>query len=131
MRFCFMTGLTVTLSALLLYATGIDYWVFHTFLRSKPDIATLARLALLSACLTPIINAMMVYYRGLLTSMHETVARMRAIFLGVCVLASCLAFGVALGWPGVFVAAFALTAGMLVELGVLYWSWNRTQQRRF
>jgi len=130
MLFCFATGLAVTSTVLFLHATGIDYWVFHSFLRAKPDIAALARYALLASCFTPTINAMMVYYRGLLTSIHETIARMSAIFFGICVLAGSLVFGVAMRWPGVFVAAFALTVGMLAELAVLYLSWQRLSPRR-
>lgn len=130
LRFCFATGAAVSGATLLLHATRADYWVFHSFLRARPDVAELARIALFAAFLTPTINAMMVYYRGLLTSIHETVARMRAILVGVGVLAGSLALGVRLQWPGVLVAAFALTAGMLAELGVLYASWRRAAARR-
>lgn len=130
MRFCFLTGLSISILALLLHFTGIDYWVFHTFLKAVPDIAYLAGFALVAASLTPTINALMVYYRGLLTSIHSTLSRLIAIFAGVLVLGSSLLFGVSMRWPGVMVAAFALTMGMLVELSVLAWSWRRISARR-
>lgn len=128
--FCLGTGITVTGFALLLHLSGVDYWVFHTFLQAKDDVAGLARIALLAACLTPTINAMMVYYRGLLTSIHETMSRMRAIIIGIIVLTGSLVFGVSMRWPGVIVAAFALTSAMLVELGVLAMSWRLVGSKR-
>jgi len=130
MRFCLATGASLTMAAAALHVTGIDYWVFHAFLRAKPDVAELARHALLASCLIPTINAMMVYYRGLLTSIHETVARMRAIFAGIGVLVFCLVWSVSMRWPGIYVAAFALTTGMLVELVTLALSWRVSINRR-
>jgi len=131
MKFCFFTGLSVSTLALFLHFAGIDFWVFNSFLQAKPEIAALAQVALLAACLTPTINALMVYYRGLLTSIHSTLSRLIAIFAGVIVLGSSLLFGVSMCWPGVIVAAFALTMGMLVELAVLAWSWRWVTKRSF
>ena len=128
-RFCFITGLSISGFALMCHFSGLDYWVFRYFLKAKPDIADLARTALLAACATPTINALMVYYRGLLTSQHETVSRLRAIFVGVITLIGSLFFGVWMGWPGVLVAAFSLTLAMSVELAILAWSWRVVSRR--
>ena len=128
-RFCVAVGAAASGLLLFFGLTGLDRLFFVHVLRTQHDIADAAHLAYLASCLLPFLGALHSYIRGMLTAHHLTVARLFAIAVAMICLVIGLGVGVALGWPGVVVAATALTFGMLAELLALARSWRRGMKR--
>ena len=59
------------------------------------------------------------YAKGVMTVRHVTVARLTATLVSVCVLAAVLYMGQVGRWPGVVMAAVAVTLSQASELAVL------------
>jgi len=98
----------------------VDYRLFTTLLGAEPAVAKMAQMATLACIPLPAINALMCYYRGVLTSLHLTGARMVAIFVSVSMMASMLFIGLALHWPALIMSAAAVTASSTSEFLVLF-----------
>lgn len=124
-RFAVYVGLFATGSVVLAAVSGFDMWFFRFALRYSHEVAVDAHYGLLAASLTPVVNAMIMHLRGVLTAHHRTPARLASICVGISVLALTLAIGVVGKMPGYIVAGSALTASMLCEWLTLLWAWRR------
>jgi progressive ankylosis protein len=124
-RFCLGVGAWASGILLLLSVTGGDMIFFERILHAPPEVSRLAHIGFLAGGLTPLIGAAQAYIRGILTAHHLTVSRLVAVLVSMGCMVAALNLGVALQWSGVLVAAFALTAALLAELGVLYHSFLR------
>lgn len=127
--FCVVTGLFASGALAALVSTPLDGWFMSQVLGAKPTTAVLAGVILVYTALLPISNAVMSFYRAMLTSHHLTSARLIAIFVAVATLAGTLALGLARGWPGALLPGIGLTLGHTAELAVLAWHWRRSQAR--
>jgi progressive ankylosis protein len=118
----FTLGVGIGLSALMfLFAfTGIDRFIFGQLLGASPQTVETAHQAFLLQGFLPLISAVQSFARGVLTAKHQNVSRLYAVMLSLCVLVGILALGVSMGWPGVKVAAAAISLSLLVELMVLW-----------
>lgn len=128
-RFCGMVGLGASLLIVLLWAFGLDRLFFVKVLGAEPDIARLASLAYLASVGLPFIGSVQSYLRGMLTAHHFTVARFAAVIISTTVLLTCLVIGVVMHWPGIAVAAVAVTASGLAEMAALVVAWGMALRR--
>jgi hypothetical protein len=128
-QFSLRVGLSASIVAVFCGLTGVDQLVFRYLLHTDPRLFRSAHLALMAVTLTPTINAVVIYLRGLLTARHVTYARVIAIVASVIALYSSLTIGVLAKWPGVIVAAVAITISLTVELIVLALVWRCSNPR--
>lgn len=118
----FSLGVGFGLSGLMfLFAlTGIDRLIFSQLLGASPQTVETAHQAFLLQGFLPLISAIQSFARGVLTAKHQNVSRLYAVMLSLAVLVGLLALGVAMGLPGIQVAAAAMSISLLVELMVLW-----------
>ncbi len=126
-RFSIGVGLFASLTIPLFWFFGVDRLLFGGVFSAKPEIVGLASTAYLATMLVPFVGAIQGYLRGMLTAQHFTSARLAAVLASTGVLLAMLQLGVSQRWPGVFVAAFGLSAAALAELGALGWGWRRAK----
>lgn len=129
LKFCLVAGLYASGALVLMVATPLDTWFMSQILGAEAHTAVLAGAILVYTALLPMSNAVMSFYRAMLTSHHLTSARLTAIFVAVATLAATLALGLAWGWPGALLPGLGLTLGHTAELAVLAWHWRRSQAR--
>jgi hypothetical protein len=113
--FCSMVGLASSGILLLLWATGLDFAFFRSWLGAKAETSELAHLTVILCLLLPLIGALQSFSRGALAATHRTMPRLAAMVVGMVALLAGLGIGLNLKWPGVLVAASATTAGLLAE----------------
>lgn len=131
-KFCIGIGAGLSLLMLLLAAFGLDTLFFTQVTHADADVAAGAHTAFLWCSVLPFLTAATSYLKGVLTSMRVTIARLSATLASVVVLAVALGVGIRLRWPGVVVAAVALTLSQLAEfvvLAALYTSKGRRDTR--
>lgn len=129
-RFCLEVGLVLSSLTLLFGLTGLDRWFFMRVLSARPEIAGAAHVGFLAASLTPLLGAVMAFYRGVLTRAHLTSARLKAILVSLGCLAVGLWIGVRVQAPGVLAAALALTTALVAEYLTLLSAWATAKRRR-
>ncbi|MBA4293635.1 hypothetical protein C0431_11785 [bacterium] len=125
--FCIKVGGGITLTMLAVHAFQFDLYVFRAIFKSEPLVADRAATAFLWCSFLPLLNALMAYYRGVLTSHHITSARLYAIIIALAALAITLTLGLRIGILTVVLAAAALTLSHLVELATLAIAWHRSR----
>jgi len=119
-----MSGLMIVLAL-----TGLDRAFFISVLGKSPAIAEASHEVFLLSSLIPLIIGAQCYVRGILTALHETKPRMRAVFFGLSTMAFIMWFGINQKWPGAWIGAAAPTAGAFVELVVLADAMRRARDR--
>lgn len=125
--FCIKVGGGITLTMLAVHFLQFDLFVFRSLFKSEPLVADRAAIAFLWCSFLPLLNALMAYYRGVLTSHHITSARLYAIIIALAALAITLTLGLNIGILTVILAAAALTLSHLVELATLAVAWQRSR----
>lgn len=125
--FCLKVGGGITLAMLSAHFLKFDHYVFSTIFKSEPIVAERAAIAFLWCSFLPFFNALMAYYRGVLTSHHITSARLYAILIALVALAMSLTYGLKIGTLGVILAGAALTLSHIVELATLAIAWRRSR----
>ena len=128
-RFCGMVGIGASALIAVLWLMGLDGLFFANVLGAEPDIVRLASLAYLASIALPFIGSVQSYLRGMLTAHHFTVARFAAVIVSTCVLIAFLVLGVVSRWPGIVVAAIAVTASALAEMSSLVVAWRIANRR--
>jgi hypothetical protein len=119
-----MSGLMI-----LLAATGLDRAFFISVLGKSPAIAEASHQVFMLSSLIPLIIGAQCYVRGVLTALHETKPRMRAVFFGLITMAFIMWLGIQQQWPGAWIGAAAPTAGAFVELVILADAMRRARAR--
>lgn len=114
---------------MLLAFTGLDRLFFIHVLGKSPVIAEASHQVFLLSSLIPLIIGAQCYVRGVLTALHETRPRMRAVFFGLITMAGIMWLGLNQDWPGAWIGAAAPTAGALVELAILADAMRRARTR--
>jgi hypothetical protein len=117
--FCLLVGAAATGFMGLLWLTRLDVAFFLSVLGAAPQSAETAHFALGLCILFPFIGALQSYARGMLTVHHLTMPRLFAVVAGMMFLLFGLWVGLKLEWPGVALAAFAMTIGLIAEWVVL------------
>ena len=117
--FCLLVGAAATGFMGLLWLTRLDVAFFLGVLGAAPQSAETAHFALGLCILFPFIGALQSYARGMLTVHHLTMPRLFAVAAGMAFLLFGLWVGLRLDWPGVALAAFAMTIGLIAEWVVL------------
>lgn len=125
-KFCRNVGIGCALAILAAYFSGGSQLFFERVLDSKPSVATVASLLLLSSVLIPLINSHASFLRGMLTYHHNTRARLWAIVASISALAASLFIGVALRVDGIVMIGVATTVQIVAETAVLRAFWART-----
>jgi hypothetical protein len=127
-RFCLSVGGCLTGLALALAALRMDERFFTSVMGAPALIAREAHRAILLTCALPLIQAATGYLRGMLTARLNTMARLNSTIVQSVVLVLGLGAGLALGWPGVVVAALAVVASVFAEWAVLGMAWSRSSR---
>lgn len=122
LRFCVQVGLASATLLGVLALLRIDVWFFTSVLKVGPVVAEAAHVAFFWCMALPIVNALMMFARAMLTARRRTLARMVAVMVAIGTMALTLAFGVAFALQGVFLAAAAATIAQTAELTVLWFS---------
>ena len=129
-RYCLLVGSGLTVLMLAFHFTKLDMLTFLGLFKADADVSERAALALLVCAALPALNAVMSYYRAMLTKEHVTSARLLAIGTSLFSLLAALALGSVLKMPGVVVAAFALTMAHIVEMFTLALAWRSVRTKR-
>jgi hypothetical protein len=128
-RFCIGVGLIASFSIPAFVLLGVDKTLFGSVLGAPAQVVGMASIAYLATGLVPFLGAIQAYLRGMLTARHFTTARLGAVLASTAVLLGILKMGVEVRWPGVWVAALALTGSSFAELLALAWGWKRARLR--
>jgi len=118
-RFCVAVGITSSASLLLLWLTRTDLLFFRYALGASERAASIAHFAVGLCVAIPVVGALQSYARGMLTVHHNTLPRLAAVSFGMLALFASLGLGLSMGWPGVAVAAFAMSTALVAEWAVL------------
>ncbi|QYK53316.1 MAG: hypothetical protein KF824_00145 [Fimbriimonadaceae bacterium] len=127
--FCTNIGLALTVAMVAMHLTGFDVIAFREFFKADPGIPERAAFALLIMAPLPLLNAVMGYYRGLLTSHHVTSARMIALAIAIAGILVSLPITISLKLGGIVVAGIALIVAHVLELSTLATCWNFWRKR--
>lgn len=126
-KFCTRVGAACSILVLVTWATGLDNLVFVDLMGVDPAIVPGARLAFILTGALPFVNGYASLIRGVLTAHHLTTARLVAIVVAVAGLFAILVSGVEFGWPGLLMAALAVSVSQIAEVSVLLVFWNRSK----
>lgn len=124
-RFCHAVGIGLSLVLVFFAATRLDQAFFVWVLGAEPQVAAAAHLGVWLCAPLPWLVAAQSHLRGLLTSAHQTRARLWSAVAGLVGLGVGLAVGIGAGWPGVAAAATALIVSMASEWIALASAWRR------
>jgi len=127
--FCTNIGLALTVAMVALHVSGFDIVLFREFFKAEPGIPERGGIALLIMSPLPLLNAVMGYYRGILTSHHVTSARMIALAIAIAGILVCLPITISLKMSGIMVAGIAVIVAHLLELGTLATCWHFWRRR--
>jgi len=122
-RFCLTVGLAASGAMLLLSALGLDRVFLIQVLDAEPELAEVGHWVFLAMSLSPLLDAVQAYVRGVLTKHHLTLSRMVAVAVSTAVLVGMVSFGVAQRWSGPTLAGATITTSLLAEFAVLAASW--------
>ncbi|MEX2143928.1 MAG: hypothetical protein WD740_04980 [Anaerolineales bacterium] len=114
-RFALILGITSSTILALVSVTPISHFYFRSLLGMPEELSNIARNGAALALLLPLAMAFVMVSRGMLTSQHNTRPQAIAMALELATLILVLTIGIGLGFPGVPVAAFGLSAAMLIE----------------
>lgn len=103
-----------------LYVTGGAYWYFHRALGSTEAVSRIACIAFIFGVLLPVIACLQGYYRGMLTALHRTSARLIAMGVYMTALAASLVLLIGWGVDGARASGIAGTVALALELWILY-----------
>lgn len=117
--FCMGVGIASSGSLVLLWLTRADLLFFKVALGASERAASIAHFAVGLCVAIPVVGALQSYARGMLTVHHNTMPRLAAVCAGMAVLFAALGLGLRLAWPGVALAAFAMTTALVAEWAVL------------
>jgi hypothetical protein len=126
-RFALSIGVAFSLLLALISFTALSDFYFHTVIGVTEDIARVAETGAALAVLTPLALSFVSVSRGFLTAMRNTRPQAVAMVLELATLILVLLAGVSLGLPGVPVAAFGLSAAMVIEAIYLWTVLRRAQ----
>lgn len=126
-RFCVSVGLIASGLMPLLALLTLDRFFFARIVGAEPDVVFQAHLAYLAGMAMPFLGALQSLLRGLLTKHHRTIARLRAMFVGIGSLCAGLYFITWAGLAGVVSASLVLMGAILVELFSLWLSWRQCE----
>ncbi len=118
-RFSFNIAMGAVLALALIAFTPLADLYLLEVAGVSPELAGFVVPGLQAALLIPGLTALQSWLRALLMKGEATSSIYQAMGINLTVTAGTLALGVALGAPGVQVAAVALTLAMLVELALL------------
>jgi hypothetical protein len=105
---------------LLMGITPLAGLYFTYLIGLAPDLTTIAISGAQAGVFLPLMTALLYYYRGILTAQKLTVPITAGMVVELLVMALVLFGGVYLQFPGVLVAAAALTAGIAIDALLLY-----------
>lgn len=114
-RFAAGIGLAFCGLLALVSLTPLSAVYFSTLLGLPIELANIARSGVIFAVITPIALAFVSVSRGLLTAKGRTRPQAVAMVLELATLAVILVVGLVLHLPGVAVAAFGMSAAMVIE----------------
>ncbi len=117
--FCVWVGVGSSGFMALTWLVRGDLYIFSKLLGTSPDTALMAHVALGLCILFPFIGALQSYAKGTLTVHRRTMPRLVAMVAGMSTLLIGLTIGVVGKYPGVIVAALAMTAALVAEWAVL------------
>ncbi len=123
--FCLRIGLASLGLLALLSFTPLARFYFHTLTGVTEDLTALAVTGGQVGFLLPLIVSLHSWFRGVLMAGRVTLPVTMAMGLNLAVMAVLLALGVALGAPGVPLAAFALLTATGAETA---WLWRAAQR---
>lgn len=128
-RFASRLAMAMTGLMLVMAFTGIDMLFFTRVLGKSQAIAEASHMVFLYSSAIPLIIGAQSYVRGILTALHETKPRMRAVLFGLLTMGGTMWLGLTLKWPGAMVASAGPTLGSLVELAILADAMRRARGR--
>ncbi|MEX1071735.1 MAG: hypothetical protein WEC37_03825 [Anaerolineales bacterium] len=114
-RFALTVGVISCAFLALIGLTPLSHFYFETLIGLTPALASMAEAGARLALLMPLAMAFVAGSRGLLTAQHITRPQAVAIAVELVTLIIVLVIGVSLGFPGVSVAAIAMTAALTTE----------------
>jgi Na+-driven multidrug efflux pump len=114
-RFSLSVGIAFSLLLALISFTALSDLYFHTIIGVSEELARVAETGAALAILTPLALSFVSVSRGFLTAMRNTRPQAGAMLLELATLVIALLVGVAFNLPGVPVAAFGLSAAMIIE----------------
>lgn len=114
-RFSLRVGVIFSVLLGLVSLTPLSQVYFDTLIGLSTPLAAIARHGAVFALLMPVALAFVSVSRGLLTASRNTRPQAVAMILELVTLAAVLVAGVLLHLPGVAVAAFGMSAAMLIE----------------
>lgn len=114
-RFAFGVGLTLTVFLALVAFTPLSGVYFHSLIGVTTDLSSIAQQGAGLALLMPLALSFVTTSRGLLTAQRNTRPQAVAMVLELLTLVAVLVAGVLLNQPGVSMAAFGMSAALVVE----------------
>lgn len=114
-RFALTVGLVSSGFLALVSLTPLSHFYFETLVGLPPQLAAMAEAGARLALLMPLAMAFVAGSRGLLTAQRVTRPQAAAIAVELVTLIVVMVAGVAAGFPGVSVAAVAMTAALTTE----------------
>ena len=124
-RFSLAVGLTFCTLLGLVSFTPLSEVYFHNLIGTSSELTSIARSGAALALLMPLAMSFVTVSRGMLTSRRNTRPQAAAMVLELATLILILSIGVGLQLPGVPVAAFGLSAALLIEATFLWLVLNK------
>lgn len=119
-RFGLTVGFAISGFLALVSLTPLSDLYFHTLIGVSGELARIAETGAALAILTPLALSYVSVSRGILTAQRITRPQAVAMVLELVTLVVVLLAGIAIGLPGVPVAAFGLSAALIVEAAYLW-----------
>jgi len=114
-KFCLGVGVVSTSLLGILWLTHGDQAFLIGLLDTPVDTSVMARTAIILCVAFPLIGAMQSFARGTLTVARMTMPRLASVVVGMGLLLVGLGVGLAMKWPGVVIAAFAMNVALIGE----------------
>ncbi|HLE74081.1 MAG TPA: hypothetical protein VI688_07535 [Anaerolineales bacterium] len=124
-RFSLAVGLTFCTLLGLVSFTPLSEVYFHNLIGTSSELTSIARSGAALALLMPLAMSFVTVSRGMLTSRRNTRPQAAAMVLELATLILILSIGVGLQLPAVPVAAFGLSAALLIEATFLWLVLNK------
>lgn len=118
-----MGGSLSATMVVLAFTPLIDIYI-GSILSVPTDIRPLVVEGTRTACLLPVLTTLQNYLRAMLMRTDTTAPIYQAMAAGLVVTAATIWLGLHIGLSGLMTASFALTVGMMVEMGLLWVRYN-------
>jgi hypothetical protein len=128
--FAAIVAVTTSLAAALIAWTPLLTLYLGTVIGLAPELHPLVRFGLQIGCLLPALTALTSRLRGMLVGVKLTGSVYRGMGVNLAVNVGLLLLGVALGLPGILVAAAALVTATVAEYGYLLRRFASVDPRR-